>query len=128
MNLALIFLDLVPQRSPNGPSVPNNSLQQNVVGALNFLVPIEIYMDPTLQQTPKVLQNVEVPGKTVAADLLVRLDPKNTLVSESLNQINNKNILHVIQKEIIENIVPWTISGRPLIDGVDGGIWDHHWG
>jgi hypothetical protein len=53
----------------------DNSLQQNIVGAFDLLILIEIYLDPMLQQTPKVLRNIEVPGKTIVANLLVCLDP-----------------------------------------------------
>jgi hypothetical protein len=75
-NLATIFFDLIPQHSPNGPGVTDDSLQQDIVSALDLLILIKIDLDPTLQQTPKVLQNVKVPGQMVAADPLVHLDPK----------------------------------------------------
>jgi hypothetical protein len=65
----------MPKSGPDGPSISNNGLQQDIVGVLDLLIPIKVLLNPMLQQTLKVLWNVEVLSQMITANLLVRLDP-----------------------------------------------------
>ena len=74
MHLAAIFFDLIPQSGPNGTGIPKDGLQHDLVSALDLLRAIKALLDTLLQQTPKVLRNVDVPSQMVLANVLVRLD------------------------------------------------------
>jgi hypothetical protein len=76
-----------------------------------------------LQQTPKVLWNIEVLSKTIAANPLVCLDPTSCQL-HATNEHEESNA-HIIKEEILEHIIPRTICGGLHIDSVDS--WDTDW-
>jgi hypothetical protein len=79
-------------------------------------------LDPTLQQTLKVLWNVEVLSQMIMADPLVHLNPVvDELVCPWMKEFSNN--IHIIKEQVPKHIVPRMISRRTGINSVDGGIW-----
>jgi hypothetical protein len=74
-NLASIFFYLVPESGPDGTGIPQHGFHHWKLGLIHLLFTVDVDLDPTLQQTPKVLRNVDVPGQATTADTLVGLDP-----------------------------------------------------
>jgi hypothetical protein len=79
-NLASIFFYLVPESGPDGTCVPQHSLDLIGMGAGNVLLSVDVDLDPSFQQTPKVLRNVDVPGQATTADTFVGLDPSESVI------------------------------------------------
>jgi hypothetical protein len=80
MNLASIFFYLIPESGPDGTRIPQHHLNLIGMGAGNVLLSVDVDLDPTLQQTTKVLRNVDVPGQATTADTLVGLDPSKSVI------------------------------------------------
>jgi hypothetical protein len=79
-------------------------------------------LDPTLQQTLKVLWNVEVLSQMIMADPLVHLNPVvDELVCPWMKEFSNN--IHIIKEQVPKHIVPRMISRRTGINSVD-----RHWG
>jgi hypothetical protein len=79
-NLASIFFYLVPESGPDGTGIPQHRFHHWKLGLVHVLLSVDVDLDPTLQQTPKVLRNVDVPGQATTADTLVGLDPSKSVI------------------------------------------------
>jgi hypothetical protein len=79
-NLASIFFYLVPEGGPNGTGIPQGSLHRLGLNTNELFLPVNVNLDPTLQQTPKVLRNVDVLGQVTTADMFVGLDPSKSVI------------------------------------------------
>ena len=100
-HLASIFFDLVPESGPDGTSIPKDGLQHDLVGTLDLLAAVKALLDTPLQQTPKVLRNIDVPSQTMLADVLVHLD--TTAKSSAGSNSQKAKRLHTGGKE------PWKL-------------------
>jgi hypothetical protein len=79
-NLASIFFYLIPESGPDRTSIPQHGLQGLGLDTDELLLSVNIDLDPTLQQTPKVLRNVDIPGQATTADTFVGLDPSESVI------------------------------------------------
>jgi hypothetical protein len=79
-NLASIFFYLVPESGPEGTGIPQHGLYRFSLDTDELLLSVNVNLDPTLQQTPKVLRNVDVPGQATMADTFVGLDPSKSVI------------------------------------------------
>jgi hypothetical protein len=123
-NLASIFFYLVPESGPDGTCVPQHRLDLIGMGAGNVLLSVDVDLDPSLQQTPKVLRNVDIPGQATTADTFIGLDPihDDELLQEVIQQ---QEYAHVIKEEILERIVASLPHVGTEVDGVNVGIRLH---
>jgi hypothetical protein len=124
MNLASIFFYLIPESGPDGARIPQHSLYHRELGLVHLLLSVDVDLDPTLQQTPKVLRNVDVPGQATTADTFVGLDPIHD--DELLQEVNQQQeYAHIIQEEILERVVASLPRVGMEIDSVNVGIRLH---
>ena len=79
-HLASIVLYLIPECGPDGTGIPQHRFHYWELGLVHLLFSVNVDLDPTLQQTPKVLRNVDVPGQATTADTLVGLDPSKSVI------------------------------------------------
>jgi hypothetical protein len=103
-NLASIFFYFVPEGGPDGTGIPQHSFHHWKLGLIHLLFSVDVDLDPTLQQTPKVLRNVDVPGQATAADTFIGLDPIHD--DELLQEVNQQQeYAHIVQEKILERVV-----------------------